>query len=210
MTGILRGPRNFPAGSVPFGERVPMTLIVEGGLHMIRGNHAPYFSLTYTAHRQGHRNQCESGGAGHELILQLYPELQDLADLHLSDIDGVPMHAEANGFYWLAGATGGLGETYHGGNAQPIKTEQECLAIFARYLRIDMNEAYAIRSAVRRAYVTADEGDENKQARAELAAIIEPMYPRWKAEAEACIKAHNLTVYGDPWPASETPEEVRA
>jgi hypothetical protein len=197
------------------GYRTRRTFRVEGGLHMIRGNHAPYFSLTYWAHRKGHPNQSWSGGAGHDVILSLWPDLADLAALHLSDIDGVPMHAEANGWYQLAGAMGGMGQRYHAGNSEPIRTETECLQAFARHCRIDMNEAYAIRSAVQRAYAAALNPDGDllttvearavapTAARAEWGRIMEAMRPRWKREAEECIARHGLIVYGDPWTRPE-------
>ena len=211
---IIRGPRRRPAGTD--GYRVPLVLTVEGGLQMIRGNHAPYFSLTYTQHRSGHPNQCWSGGAGHDLILKLYPELADLAALHLSDIDGVPMHAEANGWYWLAGALGGLGETYHGSSREgygPHRSEADSLALFARHCRITYDEARSIELRVLVAYGDHDEqegGVEERRAaaRAEWARIMETMKPRWKAEAEAAIERHGLKVYGDPW--TPNTEEVPA
>jgi hypothetical protein len=172
---------------------------VEGGLNYLRGNRAPYFSLTYSA--------PHGGGAGHDAILKLFPCFADLAALHLSDIDGVPMYAEGNGWYNLAGALGGYGERYHVGNSKrnfPITpaadtpwkttewrlpTEAECLGFFARHCRISIEEAAAIRDEVRAA------GD----ARRRWAEIMETMRPRWKAEAEACIAKHKLQIFGDPW-----------
>jgi hypothetical protein len=192
---ILRGPRHFPAGGPTLGEQVPMTLTVYGGLHYIRGNSAPHFSLTCWAHRKGFPNQCERGGADHDLILKLYPELADVAALHLSDIDGEPMHAEANGWYWLAGALGGMGERYHGGNSEPRKSEGECLAIFARHCRITEDEAMTIRWA---AFAAGPD-----HAREVWQANERDMHARWKREAEAAIEKHGLVVYGDPWQREE-------
>jgi hypothetical protein len=48
---------------------------VYGGLHSMKGNPAPYFSLTYWYKR----GREESGGAGHDEILKQFPELADLA-----------------------------------------------------------------------------------------------------------------------------------
>lgn len=82
-----------------------------GGLHHIRGNGAPYFSLTLEA--------TDEGGCNHEKLTAEWPELADLAALHLSDIDGVPMHAEGNGWYFLAGALPEFGgQCYHVGNTE--------------------------------------------------------------------------------------------
>jgi hypothetical protein len=186
--------RNRPAGTD--GYRVPLVFIVEGGLHNIRGNHAPYFSLTYTQHRRGFPNQCYSGGAGHDAILALFPQYADLAALHLSDIDGVPMHAEANGWYQLAGALGGAGERYHGGNDEAYGRPADPLGAFARHCRITIEEAEAIRDAV--GWWRGHSPDGWKAARAQWGGIMEAMRPRWKAEAEACIARHHLRVYGDP------------
>jgi len=55
-----------------------------------------YFSLTgetYVNHR------LESCGWIHADILKAWPFLKPLADIHLSDEDGVPMHAVENGWY---------------------------------------------------------------------------------------------------------------
>lgn len=205
--------RSLPKGWE--GSRVPLTFRVEGGLHMIRGNRAPYFTLTYTQHRKGFPDQCYSGGAGHREILRHFPRFADLAALHLADIDGVPMRAEANGWYQLAGALGGAGERFHGGNSDRQhwkpdgtfdgyrhSTPAECLQAFADHCRIPIEDAASIRAQVHAAAVDVarDVFPDWKYARTVWAALCEAMRPRWKAEAEAAIAAHHLTVYGDPWP----------
>jgi hypothetical protein len=196
--------RTLPAGTD--GYRVPLTFVVEGGLHYIKGNSAPYFSLTYTQHRKGFPEQCYSGGAGHDAILRYFPRFADLAALHLSDIDGAPMHAEQNGWYWLAGALGGADERYHGGGFHDggVKSESECLAIFAKHCRITLGEADRLRDEMREEHFNNPDGW--KAARATWALRMDDMRPRWKAEAEAAIARHSLRVYGDPW----TREEVEA
>jgi hypothetical protein len=196
--------RRLPAGTD--GYRVPLIMKVYGGLNYLKGNSAPYFSLTYWQHRVGLSHQCESGGAGHERILKLFPRFADLAALHLSDIDGVPMHAEANGWYWLAGSLGGLGEQYHGGNVGygSHRSEAECLDFFARHCRITEGEARTIRTMVGETYRNG--GDERRElARARWGKLMESMRARWKREAEAAIAAHGLQVYGDPWQREEVP-----
>lgn len=178
--------------------RLTMLFQVEGGLHYIKGNTKPYFTLTYTLHRKGFPSQIESCGAGPDEILKHYPQFADLAALHLSDIDGVPMHAEANGWFWLAGALGGAGERFHGGTGKGQfggeyrePTEAECLEVFAKHCRITVEEAEAIKADV----------SAHPDMRARWADIMSTMYPRWRTEAEACIKNHNLRIYGDQWSA---------
>lgn len=187
------GSVRLPAGSI--GYNVPMVLKVFGGLHYIKANAKPYFSLTCWYHRDGHSRQCEGGGADHDTILQHFPELYDLAALHFADIDGVPMHVEANGWYWMAGALGGAGERYHGGNSKGHHggeyrepTPNECLEVFRKLYRIDRFRARLLLDAAR-----AD-------GRAVLKDAIKYfLLDQWKAEAEACIKRHSLSIYGDHW-----------
>lgn len=191
------------------------SVTVKGGLHYLRGNPKPYFSLTCDIYDA--RGKDIGGGANHELILSGLPHLKPLADLHLSDIDGVPMHAEANGWYWLLGACpalqGGRNQ-YHGGNSKGhhggeyrLPTPDECLAIFANYMRIDLATANEVRDTVMKAYngtpqykrIYEDQGSVN--ARAAFAPWAAAQAPRWKQEAEDCIKALGLVVYGDTWQA---------
>lgn len=86
-------------------HRTPtMLLTVEGGLHYLKGNATPYFSLTCWAHeRHGQRWINSFAGCCHDEILRHFPRFADLAALHMSDIDGAPMHTLENGFYHLGG-----------------------------------------------------------------------------------------------------------
>ena len=211
--------RTFAAGHE--GNKVPLVFRVEGGLHMIRGNHAPYFSLVYTQHRKGFPNQCYSGGAGHDKILRYFPKFADLAAMHLSDIDGVPMHAAANGWYDMAGALGGAGEKYHVGNSKRnfpatpppdkpwldyehrLPTPGECLQFFADHVRVPIEEAREIRERMVRQHDNENDYNDWTTSRILLGQLVEEMKPRWKQEAEACIEKHKLVVYGDKWPVVE-------
>lgn len=189
--------RSLPRGTD--GYRVPLTFRVKGGLHYIRGNHAPYFTLTYTQHRKGFPNQCYAGGAGHDEIARYYDDrFADLAALHLADIDGVPMGAEGNAWYWLAGALGGAGETYHGGNNGQSLTPARCLELFARHCRVTLDEAEAIRAEASAEY--AHNPDGWAAARETVNLRLHDMRPRWKAEADAAIARHGLRVFGDQRP----------
>lgn len=178
-----------------YGRKVRGFLGVYGGLHMIKGNHAPYFTITTEVHQAGFPAREWSGGADHETILRYFPRFADLVALHLSDIDGVPMHAEANGLYFLAGAVAGnLGQRFHYGDADryPL-TMAECRKTFADHLRIPLERAQTIAWEV--ADMKADEAKEH------LAGIVENLRPQWKAEADAAREKYHLAIFGDPWPA---------
>jgi hypothetical protein len=207
------------------GNKTALSFYVEGGLHYLKGNSAPYFTLTYTKHRKGFPEQCYSGCAGHDEILKHFPKFADLAKMHLSDIDGAPMHAEANGWYALAGALPGFAdEQYHAGNSprhfpKPEGAERrgewdstdyrnptpkECLQIFADLVRIPIDEAEELHELVCSAAVKAEVNQFDwKQGRAFFAAWIERQAPRWKAEAEACIAKYGLVIYGDKYEPAE-------
>jgi hypothetical protein len=126
--------------------------------------------------------QHETGGFIPEEVLRIWPDLAPLVALHLSDRDGIPMHAESNGWYWLAGALGGAGEKYHGGNGSTARTPEECLEIFAKHCRITVEEAVRIAAAVR----CADE------PRKRWASICAGMRDRWQQEADAAVKKFKL------------------
>ena len=170
-------------------NRVPCILYVEGGLHYLRGNAQPYFSLTCDLVRKGFPDQHQGGGADHVLILKYFSRFADLAALHLCSMDGAPMHSAGNGWYWLAGACGGLGESYHGSTGSWAKTPQECVGVLARHLRISAEEAQFIVQQAR----------EGRYTKEDLARFVEAQRPRWKAEAEACISKHDLKIFGDAY-----------
>jgi hypothetical protein len=168
-----------------------------GGLHYIRGNKLPHFCLTIASWTfvNGIRRE-DTFGADHEALVAQWPELKPLADLHLSDIDGVPMHAEANGWYWLAGCTeDGLQQQYHGSNSSFPKSKEECLDIFAKYMRISVEGAYIVRHKVLE--VAAEFG--NKAAREWFKSYVEEQRPRWAREAKECIETLGLQIYGDTY-----------
>lgn len=176
---------------------------VHAGLHRI-GEQAPYFTLTCDILQSGH---MVAGGCMHREIVKRWPELADIAAMHLSSIDGVPLHAEANGWYQLAGALDGMGEQYHAGNGKRQhwapdgeflgyreSTREECLQSFAEHCRITLDEAKRIAFKVKTSTGT------NADKRREFGYLIDAMRPRWKQEAEACIAKHSLKVFGDPEP----------
>lgn len=52
-----------------------------------------------------YRNGRDMDAAGciHDEVLRAFPHLAPIVALHLSDPDGVPMHADANGWYFYSG-----------------------------------------------------------------------------------------------------------
>jgi hypothetical protein len=166
---------------------------VDGGLNYIRGNSAPHFSLTASGRDRG----SAFGGCCHDIILEHFPKFADLAALHLSDIHGVPMHAEANGWYWLVGAINQPNiEQYHGGNhTRGGNTPEHCLQVFADHIRVSLAEAEAIKADVAAQWNIPD-------MRKRWGEICEAQKPRWTREAQECIAKHSLVVYGDPWPVA--------
>lgn len=154
------------------------SLTAKAELSWLRGNASPYFSLT--GHGRDHGS--EFGGCCHDDILKLWPDLQPLADIHLSDLDGAPMYAEANGWYWLAGVIGGAGERY-----APKESTFDCLVIFANHCRVDLAEACDIAALVNQAWNYPD-------MKARWKRECDSMRPRWKQEADAAIKEFNLEV----------------
>lgn len=164
-----------------------------GGLHYIKGNSLPYFSLTFSQRVVGRRD-TESGGCDPALVLGLWPELADLAVLHLSDLNGVPLHAEANSWYYLAGVLGGLGDSFHGGNGSCAKTAEQCWTAWSDHLRVT--------SLLRppQALVGAAQAGQPAALFAWHKDFVQAQKPRWKAEADACIAKHSLEVSGDIWP----------
>lgn len=173
-------------GWVQDGER--HSIAVHFGLHMMRGNDVPYFTLTIGSGRIN--GEPRYWGADHETICRELPELEDLARLHLSNIHGEPMYAAANGWFWLAG-TCDLGERYHAGNAKfGRKTADECLQVLADHLRISLEEANALR-----ADVLSVQPIPRALRRERFDELVSAMRPRWKSEADAAIAKYGLPVF---------------
>ena len=158
-----------------------------------------YFSITAEI---GTPNQLKSGnfqagGCLHEDIAKKFPKLRPLIPLHLSNVEtGAPMHAEENGFYWLAKAAG-IPMRW-----EPEQDEETCLKFYADHCRIDMHDAEFDAAEVKKAYdmgersvATSEEVTQkckeemNKAgvllARKWFADKVGEMRPRWKSEAKA-------------------------
>lgn len=108
----------------------------------------------------------------HKEILAVAPKLKPFVDLHLSDLDGVPMHSEENGWYWLAKAAG-IPQKY-----EPKQSLAECFVLFCSHARMTSLEALELREKVQKA----------KNPRAIWQKQIDGLRPRWKSEADAALK----------------------
>ena len=107
------------------GQKYRITVRAELIHH--EGNPKPHFSIGGEIERlaKNGRKVFESGGCIHEEVLRHFPHLKPLVDIHLSDDDGVPMHASSNAGYW-AGFT---------------KYQTKNLEQLARHLRVTIEEA---------------------------------------------------------------------
>lgn len=145
-------------------------------LSWLRGNSKPYFSLTAYGKDCG----SEFGGCCHDEILKHWPDLQPLADLHLSDIDGIPTHALDNGFYHLGGT----------------RWERPKFNVAASHFRITEEESRQLVAglfgdsfSLHAGFLSRGAAEQAKQA---LAQWIEGQKPRWLAEANAAIEQFQL------------------
>ena len=86
----------------PYGESKLVELTVTAELVKRGGNSFPYYSITGSVKKldKRYRDPYITGGCIHDIILEHYPELAPLVAVHLSEADGIPMHAEANARYW--------------------------------------------------------------------------------------------------------------
>jgi hypothetical protein len=172
-----------------YGRKVSGLMVVRAGLHYIKGNSAPHFSITADVHQTGRPERFWACGAMHDEILRYRPSTFDLLAMHLRDMDGSPMHAVANGLYWLAGCCGGLGQQYHGGSGQSGKTPAECLRIASEHFLVPPTELDPIR--LRLLSAPAD------QYKPIISEFCETLRPMWSERAAAAIDRYGLVLFGD-------------
>lgn len=149
-------------------------LIVEGGLHYIKGNSKPYFTITATQliKKRNNRFYDIAGGCLHEEISKVFGDkFKDLIALHLSDIDGSPSHAVENGAYQLG---------------------------FSKYQGFDIKKASnhfrLSNEDMKKEWFQIIKKDD-------VSKLCEKLTPTWKNQADDCIKNHGLKVFGDKWEA---------
>jgi len=155
----------------------------------------PYFSITADLKYKGGGSCC---GCMHKDVLKVAPEFKPFVDLHLSNLDGIPMHAEENGFYWLAKAAG-IPQEYG-----PDQDEETCFTYLYEHLRTGYDETKLIVEATKAIYsegkkkIAIPEEVSQKcremqeaqgvfDAKAFFKKTIEGMKERWKGEAESAI-----------------------
>lgn len=197
-TTLAKAVRSFnsPALAKEYGGR-RATLTVVAHAYQLGGNQHPHFSVTCDLRVDG---RDAAGGCMHKEALRFWPAISPVVDMHLSNADdGEPMHGEANGWYWMAGALGGAGERYHGGNSERqhwkdngdfdgyrFSTPDEALKTMAEHLRISMEDAEALRNHL--SDVVQADADYNgamdwSLARRHFSNFVNAQRERWKTEA---------------------------
>jgi hypothetical protein len=141
------------------------------------GDQKPYFSLTGRVVENGRESVS---GAIHKEILEAFPQLEDAAALHLSDMDGKPMHSFENGKYW-AGFT---------------KWEEANSKHLANLWRISENRARGLTHDALMAQLWQD-GDSDTLPETLLKDFHDRQLRRWKQEADNVIKKYTLEIVAD-------------
>ena len=131
----------------------------------------PYFSITCTG--KSPYGRFLYGGADHDKILEVRPDMKDLVDLHLSNINGEPMYAVENGWYFVTEK-----------NLHSNLTEKDRPEIVSNYLRIPLKTAESI----------IKKYNDGKYTKDDFIKFIDKQRPRWKKEAKAVIDKYKLEV----------------
>jgi hypothetical protein len=145
-------------------------------LHKI-GQQKPYFSLTGRVVENGRESV---GGAIHKEILEAFPQLEDAAALHLSDMDGKPMHSFENGKYWAGftkwenGNTKNLSQLWRISEKSAERLQYNALNDQAQEIEVDTGEIVLEETLLKEFH--------------------DRQLPRWKQEADNVIKKYTLEI----------------
>jgi hypothetical protein len=143
----------------------------EYGLRKL-GDQPSYFSVTGEAwEKSSRRRNPDAHGCIHEMIAGVFPELRDLIALHLCDIDGRPMHALENGWFWFSDGNG------DGTHLEPVHEPMFSMTPAQRAER----------------YLRAAPGYfGGVTTEAEFKARMSPLTDQWRHQARAAIARHGL------------------
>jgi len=150
---------------------------VRAELVHLDGNSSAYFSITGEVDRQAKNNRWmqEKCGCIHDDIIKHFPKLQPLVDIHLSDENGVPMHAYANAGYWAGHC-----------KIQPEKNTD----ILAKHLRVSKDQANEMTTYINHHYGEFDKITTPESAWENTCQDFD-LPKQWSAEAEAALALLN-------------------
>lgn len=132
---------------------------VTAGLHYLKGNKKPYFSVTC----EGKDHGSEFCGCCHNDVLACWPELKPVVDLHLADMNGEPLHAVANAEYWR---------------------DQKDFDQLAKHLRLSTVKP----GTLTRAYNAGGGSKGDLGGIVDMGAFVRVLRPGWKREAKRVIE----------------------
>jgi len=186
---ILAGPKEYTKG----GQTYRIT--VRGGLHYIRGNSQPYFSVTADIDEKtrGGRWRDHSGGCCHDEIVRVFPSLAPLVSMHLRHMDGAASAGGGNAFYWIMGGQFFPANSWMADNTAEEKRRE----YVANELQLPRAESDAIFDAFK-IYAISPSMIVEGRARF-MREIVEPSRQRWADNAAFVIQHFGLQIYGDRW-----------
>jgi len=140
------------------------------------GEQAPHFSITGEVDRKANNNRWMPflSGCIHREVLEHFPELEILTEIHLSDENGVPMHAYANAAYW-AGHSG---------------TKEKDTDMLAKHLRVSREQANEMVTYIDHYYGEFDKITTPESAWKNTCQDFD-LPQQWAAEAQAALELLN-------------------